>query len=58
MTAAALQRLLLILFAEDKKMFRNLHSELAVSPREERFLEYFSLSRMGDLAGVGFLWKP
>ena len=39
-------------------MFRNLRSELAVSPGEERFLEYFSLSRMGDLAGVGFLWKP
>ena len=39
-------------------MFRNLRSELAISPGEERFLEYFSLSRMGDLAGVGFLWKP
>lgn len=31
-------------------MFRNLRSELAVSQREEPFLEYSSLCRMGDLA--------
>ena len=34
-------------------MFRKLHSGLAVSQREDPFLEYSSLPRMGDLA---FAW--